>query len=151
MFDDCKEQPTVLRKPEIIHGLRNLLQNAVDFASDAVSVEASWSPDEITVRIMDDGPGFPSHLFGQIGEPFMRNRSRTGARNARPEYDGMGLGLFIAKTLLERSGAKLRFANGTEGKAHPGAVVEVVWPRHLVDAHSTGNPEIGSENVRITA
>lgn len=52
-------QPKVKRQPEVIHGLRNLIQNAVDFAGNTVWVESRWSDEMITVRIMDDGPGYP--------------------------------------------------------------------------------------------
>jgi two-component system sensor histidine kinase RegB len=129
-----QEPPTIPRRPEIIHGLRNLIQNAVDFADSRVWIETRWSDKIITMRIMDDGPGYPPHLLGRIGDPMMRRRARS-AVSSRPEYEGMGLGLFIAKTLLERSGADLSFANGTESfrgdsirRERIGAVVEVVWP-----------------------
>ncbi|KUF09524.1 sensor histidine kinase RegB [Pseudoponticoccus marisrubri] len=133
-------QPQILRRPEIIHGLRNLVQNAVDFARTTVWVEALWTDDLISIRILDDGRGFPPHVLGRIGDPFMRRRRSESDRRARPEYEGMGLGLFIAKTLLERSGAELSFANGSDpytGAGAPqatrgGAVVEVVWPRSRI-------------------
>lgn len=137
------DQPAILRKPEIIHGLRNLVQNAVDFARSSVWIEAHWTEQVISVRIMDDGRGFPPQLLGRIGDPFVSRRRSQGDRQQRPGYDGMGLGLFIAKTLLERSGAELTFANGSdpyapEGMAapHVGAIVEVVWPRGKIDARS---------------
>lgn len=126
--------PEILRQPEIVHGLRNLIQNAVDFAKTTVWVETEWDDDRIYVRIMDDGRGFPSHLIGRIGDPFIRKRRSDKDRSQRPGYEGMGLGLFIAKTLLERSGADLTFANG--GNEIPdqndddlGAIVEVAWPQ----------------------
>ena len=132
-------QPAIERRPEIIHGLRNLVQNAVDFAETSVWIDASWTADAIVIRIIDDGRGFPQHLLGRIGDPFVRNRRSAEDRRKRPEYEGMGLGLFIAKTLLERSGAELTFDNGSDpmtGRGPPGtrsgAIVEVVWPRHLI-------------------
>jgi len=132
--------PTIPRKPEILHGLRNLVQNAVDFAETTVWIETEWSQDTISVRIIDDGPGFPPQDLGRIGDPFLRRRSSAIADPARPEYEGMGLGLFIAKTFLERGGGRLRFANGSDSgwlrglpPAGSGAVVEVVWPRALLD------------------
>jgi len=109
-------QPSIFRRPEVIHGLRNLVQNAVDFAHGTVWIDARWSETEIAIRIADDGPGFPGVVLGRIGDPFMR--ARRGAdedRARRPGYEGMGLGLFIAKTLLERSGATLTFSNGPGG------------------------------------
>ncbi|MEL6466339.1 MAG: ActS/PrrB/RegB family redox-sensitive histidine kinase [Pseudomonadota bacterium] len=137
------DQPAILRQPEIIHGLRNLVQNAVDFARSTVWIEAHWTNELITIRIIDDGQGFPPQLLGRIGDPFVRRRRSSSDRAQRPEYEGMGLGLFIAKTLLERSGAELTFANGADPYAardasdtHIGAIVEVVWPRQKVDARS---------------
>lgn len=129
---DLVEGPEVMRQPEIVHGLRNLVQNAVDFAETTVWIETEWDEERIYVRIMDDGAGFPSHLIGRIGDPFIRNR--RAERPQRPGYEGMGLGLFIAKTLLERSGADLSFANGASADPEHaddrlGAIVEVVWPR----------------------
>jgi two-component system sensor histidine kinase RegB len=138
--EEGEARPTaVLRRPEVIHGLRNLIQNAVDFARSTVWVSGDWSGDVLTVRIIDDGKGFPPQVLGRIGEPFVRPRRGLSGpeRGERPGYEGMGLGLFIAKTLLERSGATVRFTNAMDanrdvGPAAPvplGAMVEVVWPR----------------------
>jgi len=128
-------QPDVLRRPELIHGLRNLVQNAVDFAKDKVWIDSSWSVGFLTVRIVDDGDGYPPQMLGRIGDPFLRFRRSAQDLHQRPEYEGMGLGLFIAKTLLERTGAELTFANAadpflstSERPERCGAVVEVRWP-----------------------
>ncbi|WP_226780363.1 sensor histidine kinase RegB [Oceaniglobus trochenteri] len=131
-----ERQPEIYRRPEIIHGLRNLVQNAVDFASTTVRIDITWSKDQIRVRIADDGPGYPAHVLPRLGDPFLRSRGAGDSNRQRPGYEGMGLGLFIAKTLLERSGAELSFANGREDGpgggqpgASPGAIVESLW-RH---------------------
>ncbi|HEY9040290.1 MAG TPA: ActS/PrrB/RegB family redox-sensitive histidine kinase [Roseovarius sp.] len=150
------EPPVIPRRPEIIHGLRNLIQNAVDFADSRVWIETRWSDSTITMRIMDDGPGYPPHLLGRIGEPMMRRRGRE-ILSTRLGYEGMGLGLFIAKTLLERSGADLSFANGSDSfrgdsirRERIGAVVEVVWPLAKLAHHRpAGTGGIG-QNVPIT-
>ncbi len=137
------DQPEIPRLPEIIHGLRNLVQNAVDFADENVWIDITWDDKNIHLHVGDDGPGYPADLLGRIGEPFMRKRGQRPAGPDRPEYEGMGLGLFIAKTLLERCGAELNFANGSEHRfnaakakiiapdlARPtGAIVEVVCAR----------------------
>ncbi|MCQ0091478.1 sensor histidine kinase RegB [Roseovarius sp. M141] len=151
-----QEPPVIPRRPEIIHGLRNLIQNAVDFADSRVWIETRWSDQMIALRIMDDGPGYPPHLLGRIGDPMMRRRARGPISN-RPEYEGMGLGLFIAKTLLERSGATLSFANGADSfrgdsirRERIGAVVEVVWPLAELAQYSTaGSGGIG-QNIPFT-
>ncbi len=137
-------QPTILRRPEVIHGLRNLVQNAVDFARARVWIDATWTDSFISVRIIDDGAGYPTYILGRIGDPFVRSRSASQETGQRPDYEGMGLGLFIAKTLLERSGAEISFANGTDPfltrAEHPdrfGAIVEVRWPKSVIVAPET--------------
>ncbi|GAA6180701.1 MULTISPECIES: sensor histidine kinase RegB [unclassified Shimia] len=155
VFDhfDILDGPEILRRPEIIHGLRNLIQNAVDFSKTTVWVETEWTEESIFLRIMDDGPGYPPHLIGRIGDPFMSYRKTEKDRKRRPGYEGMGLGLFIAKTLLERSGAEISFANGAVGLragestvARRGAVVEVIWPRAKLDAEMNPNAVGKGEN-----
>ena len=132
-------EPLVLRRPELIHGLRNLIQNAVDFAHSRVWVDGQWSRDRLTIRILDDGDGFPLQVLGRIGDPFVRSRRSDQPTQLRPGYEGMGLGLFIAKTLLERTGAELSFANAADPFLTPnerperrGAIVELVWPIHAL-------------------
>ncbi|MEL6169522.1 MAG: ActS/PrrB/RegB family redox-sensitive histidine kinase [Pseudomonadota bacterium] len=134
------KQPVVERRPEIVHGIRNLVQNAVDFAGANVWIDISWSADEVRLRIVDDGPGFPQQILGRIGDPFVRRRS-GGTPSKRKEYEGMGLGLFIAKTLLERTGAEISFANGRgpytfdlSVGSRTGAIVDVVWPKGSIIA-----------------
>lgn len=144
-------QPNIPRRPEIIHGLRNLIQNAVDFSRSEVHVDIGWSDDEITVRISDDGKGFPQSILGRIGDPYVRRRRFDEDRARRPGYEGMGLGLFIAKTLLERSGAKLTFANsrrhghaGWTSQATGGAIVQVTWSTAtLADTSQTQGVGLG--------
>ncbi|HMO07394.1 MAG TPA: ActS/PrrB/RegB family redox-sensitive histidine kinase [Paracoccaceae bacterium] len=139
-------QPVVLRRPELIHGLRNLIQNAVDFARANVWVEAEWTETALTVIIVDDGDGYPPHILGRIGDPFLRQRRGGTEASERPGYEGMGLGLFIAKTLLERTGAEMAFANGAdpfltdaERPERGGAIVEVIWPLSAVSAPEEGS------------
>ena len=154
--DGGQQQPVILRKPEVIHGLRNLVQNAVDFAQGNVWVETAWTGSRLKILIMDDGHGYPPHIIGRIGDPFMRRRRSERDRSQRPEYEGMGLGLFIAKTLLERSGAQLRFANGSDpyqticpDTDRRGAIVEVSWPRSKIDAQADGQRGILGRNQPI--
>ena len=134
------DEPYIIRRPEIIHGLRNMIQNAVDFATSKVWVESSWTKESITITISDDGYGYPPNLLGRLGDPFLG--AKIGKEN-RQGYEGMGLGLFIAKTLLERTGAKISFSNGDRNQtsAHSkreasGAIVEIYWPRKKVESTS---------------
>jgi two-component system sensor histidine kinase RegB len=137
--EEAMPEPLILRRPEIVHGLRNLIQNAVDFAQAQVWIDGTWTDNDITLTIVDDGAGFAPQLIGRIGDPFLGSKS-AGLR--RPEYEGMGLGLFIAKTLLERTGAALAFANASDSSLpdlskneRRGAVVEAIWPLAIVAAN----------------
>ena len=134
------DEPYIIRRPEIIHGLRNMIQNAVDFATSKVWVESSWTKEAITITISDDGYGYPPSLLGRLGDPFLG--AKIGKEN-RQGYEGMGLGLFIAKTLLERTGAKISFSNGDRNQTSAyskreasGAIVEIYWPRKKVESTS---------------
>lgn len=116
--------PMFRRNVGLLYGLGNLIENAVHFAKSGVMIECSWDRTAISVTITDDGPGFPPELMARMGEPYVSSRA------AGTEGGGLGLGVFIAKTLLQRSGAKLAFEN-SDDSGH--ARVRVVWPRKLVE------------------
>jgi two-component system sensor histidine kinase RegB len=127
--------PVADRRPGVIYGLGNLIENAVGFARSTVKVTARWSAREVEVTIVDDGPGFDETIIDALGEPYVTTRPMAPApRGLRPEGAGAGLGLgfFIAKVLLERSGASLAIANRT-GEA-TGAEVRITWPRSAFEA-----------------
>ena len=145
--DPDEDQPTVARTPELIHGLRNAIQNAVDFARSNVWIDADVEHDVLRIAVGDDGPGFKPDILPRLGEPYVSSRARGSRASREGGYEGMGLGLFIARTLLERTGATLSFANGSDGLskgdssdlledaeiAHPpGAIIEMVWPAHAM-------------------
>ena len=119
-------EPVGWRNPAILYGLGNLLENAVDFAHERVVVQATWDDDGIDLIISDDGPGFSPEIMDRIGEPYVTSRRRTLA-DSDDEPRGLGLGFFIAKTLLERSGATLSFEN-RRAPEH-GAIVKLRWNR----------------------
>jgi two-component system, sensor histidine kinase RegB len=122
-------EPVFRRSVGLLYGLGNLIENALHFAEQAVRVTAAWDRATITVTIADDGPGFPPELLTRLGEPYLTTRGR-GAEAAEEGGGGLGLGIFIAKTLLERTGARLRFENETEtGNAR----VRIIWPRKAVE------------------
>ena len=110
MPPDRSAEPVGARNPAILYGLGNILENAVDFARDRVEVGAQWNADAIDVTISDDGPGFAPEIMDRIGEPYVTSRRRKPDGDGE-EPTGLGLGFFIAKTLLERSGATLSFEN----------------------------------------
>ena len=118
------DTPMGARNPAVLYGLGNLLENAVDYAQARVEVTADWNEEDVAVTISDDGPGFAPEIMDRIGEPYVRSSKR---RRMNGETTGLGLGFFIAKTLLERSGAIIEFENRTYPDR--GAVIEVRWPR----------------------
>jgi two-component system, sensor histidine kinase RegB len=122
-------EPTGARNAGIIYGLGNLVENAVDYARNHVIVTTETRNDKVIVTIEDDGEGYSSDILQRIGEPYVTSRSRDD------HAGGLGLGLFIAKTLLERSGAKLAFSNSSGETG--GARVVVEWPRHRMDISRT--------------
>ena len=123
--------PVFPRRPEIIHALRNLIQNAADFARTTVWIEIEETDTTIAIRIQDDGPGYPPEMLGRLGDPYLT--TRQGKRAREGGYEGMGLGLFIAKTLLERRGATITFSNRRPGPhTLSGAVVEIGWERSVL-------------------
>jgi two-component system sensor histidine kinase RegB len=127
-------EPVGARNPGLIYGLANLVENAVDFARAAVRVTASWTPSSVAVAISDDGPGYAPEILDRLGDPYVTTR-RVDPQ-ALGEAGGLGLGIFIAKTLLERSGATLRLAN--RKPPAQGAVATVEWPR--ADFERTSRP-----------
>jgi two-component system sensor histidine kinase RegB len=139
------KEPVGSRNPAILYGVGNILENAVDFARAAVEVNAWWNNETVEIVISDDGPGFAPDILKRIGEPYLSRRrgtddtagdrsglDRSGFEQAGLERSGLGLGVFIARTLLERTGAKISFTN----RIFPdhGAVVQIAWPRDRFEA-----------------
>jgi two-component system sensor histidine kinase RegB len=103
------------------------VENAVDFAASEVLVSARFDADTVSVEVRDDGAGFSPEILAKLGEPYVT--SRPGAEGSRTGHIGMGLGFFISKTLLERTGAVVTFQNGRPR----GAVVSARWPRSRIE------------------
>ncbi|MEM1379829.1 MAG: ActS/PrrB/RegB family redox-sensitive histidine kinase [Pseudomonadota bacterium] len=131
------------RRPEAIYGLRNLIENAVKYANNVVELSASWDDQVLTVTVSDDGPGIPSETMIRLGEPYPRSGSRANGKG------GLGLGFFIAKTLLERTGGVLSFGNHND---RSGAWVGVTWPlaELIQNPTSQGTPRAQPEEVYAT-
>ena len=125
--------PVFERSVGLLYGLGNLIENAADFASSSVKIEAAWDREAISVSITDDGPGFAPELIARLGEPYLTSRPRDPQGPDASKPGGLGLGVFIAKTLLERSGARLAFHNlAPNGHAQ----VRIVWPRSAVEGEA---------------
>ncbi len=123
--------PDLWRRPEVLHAITAFVDNAVDFARGEILLTARFDAETVAVEVRDDGPGFAPAILGRLGEAYVT--SRPAAEGSRTGHIGMGLGLFIAKTLLERSGGQVTFANGPR----VGAVVTARWPRARIEATSS--------------
>ena len=124
--------PVIRRSPEILHALGAFIENAVSFADTEVRAVASWTDTQIIVTIRDDGPGFAAEVMPKLGEPYVSQRGEAHLGGG-----DMGLGFFIAKTLIERTGGRI----ATRNRAAPrrGAIVQAVWPRSVLQP--LDNPE----------
>ncbi len=123
--DGPQPAPQCPRSSACLYGLGNLIENAVNFAEKAVVIRSTWTTSAVKITVSDDGPGFPPNVLARIGEPYLSQRE--GARRKQGSGGGLGLGLFIARSLLERSRATLEFANAAPPAT--GAVATVTWPR----------------------
>ncbi|NIX75605.1 ActS/PrrB/RegB family redox-sensitive histidine kinase [Microvirga terricola] len=137
-------EPVTRRNPGVIYGLSNILDNAADFAVSRVTMEATWSSHSVAIEIRDDGPGYAPDILLRVGEPYVTTRGAAkGAESEESAASGLGLGLFIAKTLLERSGAQLILTNAAPPAS--GAIARIVWPRHAFDQGAAIAPQVVSE------
>lgn len=132
-------EPVCRRNPGVLYGLGNLIENAIDFAASEVRIIARWDENLVTVAIEDNGPGFSPDIVSRIGEPYVT--TKTNRRAKSEEGSGLGLGLFIAKTLLERSGATVSTTNFPPPKS--GAIVAITWQRDIF--------ERGAKRMALTA
>lgn len=130
--EDESPEPAILPSPEILHALGALVQNGLQFAASQVTVRTQWSAESVAVVIEDDGPGFAPNLLDRLGEPYVSTRLDDSGNG-----EHMGLGVFIAQTLLHRTGGRLNLENRTEG----GARVVLSWPRSVLEAWDSRNEE----------
>jgi two-component system sensor histidine kinase RegB len=140
------DQPVIKRSPEIIHGLRNFIQNAIDFAETTVWIDIIESESSLRIVVGDDGQGYPEEILQLLGDPYITSRPRPAGVGGAGNQAGMGLGLFIAKTLLERTGARVSFANADrsvrrsnrglplEARRPSGALAALVWQKSEIIA-----------------
>jgi len=114
-----KNKINIKRSPEIVFGLRNFIGNAIKFADKEVRIKLISDEKNLVLIVNDDGPGFAEDIIKLIGEPYLKSKSKQINDKA-----GLGLGIFLGKTLLERKKAQLTFFNKEDLK---GATVKVVW------------------------
>ncbi len=116
-------EPVVARNVGLLFGLGNIIENAVHFARESVEIEVGWEGEALSIIVTDDGRGFPPDMVTRLGEPYLTTRAQAAAADPAAA-GGLGLGIFIAKTLLERTGANLTFRNA---RAEGHAQVVVAW------------------------
>jgi len=132
-------EPVLTRSPEFLRAVGTLIQNAIQFAKSEVILRARWDSETVTVEIIDDGPGFSAHLLDRLGEPYVSTRA-----GAASEGEHMGLGIFIAQNLLNRTGATLRFANQDWWDWWgAGAIVRITWPRRDLETSTSETERVG--------
>jgi two-component system sensor histidine kinase RegB len=117
--DEDKNKINIKRSPEIVYGLRNFIGNAIKFADKEICIKLISNEQTLVLIINDDGPGFAEDIIKFIGEPYLKSKSKITVEKA-----GLGLGIFLGKTLLERKKAQLKFFNNEELK---GATVKISW------------------------
>ena len=128
-----RKEPVLLRNPGVLYGLGNIIENAIDFARTGVEISALWDSQDVIITIADDGPGIPPAIMEHLGEPYVTTRRAANSKtDSSSDRIGLGLGFFIAKTLLERSGASLLLKNLEVPGS--GAMVRVTWPRNSIDS-----------------
>ena len=117
--NEDKNKISIKRSPEIVYGLRNFIGNAIKFADKEVHIKLISDEQNLVLVVNDDGPGFAEDIIKLIGEPYLKSRSKQTTDRA-----GLGLGIFLGKTLLERKKAQLTFFNKEDLK---GATVKIAW------------------------
>ena len=104
---------------EIVYGIRNFIGNANKFAKKNIYIAIKSDSERSEITIEDDGPGFSKDILNKIGEPYIKSFKSND--NKKP---GLGLGIFIGKTLLEKNKAKLLFRNS---ETRGGAEIKIEW------------------------
>lgn len=124
-----EDELIVRRIPEVLFGLGNFIENAISYSKSKVTVSCEWDSKLVKIGIFDDGAGFDPDILPRLGEPYISSRGQ-GTKGAQTR-EGMGLGFFIAKTLLERSGAQISFGNRISPEH--GAIVRAIWSRDDIE------------------
>ena len=122
-FNVDKEQDSnsfeILKSVEIVYGLRNFIGNANKFANENIYISIRSDSQNTEITIEDDGPGIPKDILNKIGEPYIKTLKTKDSKKS-----GLGLGIFIGKTLLEKNSAKIIIRNS---ETRGGAEVKIDW------------------------
>ena len=114
----------ILRKPEIVHSLSNIIENAYQYAKHSVTIKLILKDENVILEIINDGEGFPANILPILGEPYVKKNEKN--------HKGIGLGLFIAKNLINKTAGKIEFRN----IENTGASVKIIWKKdNLMISH----------------
>ena len=111
-------EPEILYRDEIMYALGNIIQNAIFYSKYSTKVELNYEKTNIKITISDDGNGFSKDIIDKLGEPYVSKNNQ-----------GMGLGIFIAKNLIENMGGSLNFYNSKDDNA----VVEINFDNSILN------------------
>ena len=118
-FDQDSNSKKITKSIEIIYGLRNFIGNANKYSNEKVYINLKSNSDTTEILIEDDGGGYPKDILSKIGEPYLRTFKASEGNKS-----GLGLGIFIGKTLLEKNFATVNCRNS---KTREGAEVNISW------------------------
>ena len=118
-FDQDSNSKRITKSIEIVYGLRNFIGNANKFSKNKIFISLKSDIDFTEINVEDDGDGYPADILSKIGEPYLKT-----VKDIDKDKIGLGLGLFIGKTLLEKNFAILTFRNS---KTRGGAEVKIKW------------------------
>ena len=112
-----KNEPEINYKDEMMYALGNIIQNAIIYSNTTVYVEIEYLDKNVYIKIFDDGLGFSKDIIDRLGEPYISKIN-----------NGMGLGIFIARNLIENMGGNINFYNSKDGHA----VVEINFENSIL-------------------
>ena len=118
-FDQDSNSKKIVKSIEIVYGLRNFIGNANKFSDENIFINLKSDSEYTEISIEDDGPGYPKDILSKIGEPYLKSNNPKDKSKT-----GLGLGLFIGKTLLEKNFA---FVTCRNSKTRSGAEVIIKW------------------------
>ena len=118
-YDQDLNVRKITKSIEIVYGLRNFIGNANKFSKETIYIDLKSNSEITEINIEDDGPGYPNDIMPKIGEPYLRSNNLLEKSKI-----GLGLGLFIGKTLLEKNFATINCRNS---KGRKGARVTIRW------------------------
>ena len=118
-FSNDLNSKKITKSIEIVYGLRNFIGNANKFSNKKIFISLKSNNETTEISIEDDGDGYPSDIFSKIGEPYLKSQDLKNKKQT-----GLGLGIFIGKTLLEKNFANINCKNS---KKRGGAEVKIKW------------------------